>query len=360
MTAVVASTGEPLLRHADITSVAAAVGSAAPERLRLLSEYLALQPSNAMRLAAEKEQLACRAADKLAERLNHARLLELEESPSEKLLIDSAIQKCSKRVADGQVTVRTAEQTAKRQRHILERLYPTHPLIDPTREELDNLDKRMHTLRRAIRDQKGALSKLNDASNLLLLISDHVQLMISCYAGSCTSASSSGEWSSEDGDGVKVGCLGRSEESRSMIYLAGVPGNYRIRYMRRCWGYAAEAIGAAVKRSSYLARQMEREGQSELVPGVAAQAKRNFSLFELPGGLTFVFRSDMVHRMASDAKEMREVVESWYLRQHKFIAKVGKDLAKSKKKYHQQELRLADMRRSLLSEEFADSCETQP
>lgn len=358
MSAATARSGEALLSHADITDSTAAVGRLDPTRLHLLSEFLALQPSAAMCRAAEKEETACRVADRLASRLTRSRDLQVEETPSEKMLIDSALAKCSHRVAVGMDTVRTAEDLVKQQRVILAMLYPSHSLLDPVLQALVELRKRNHSLRKAIRDQTQALAKLSDASNLLLMISDHVQLVLSCYAHSCTSSSSSGDWSSEDGESVRVGCLGRSEDSRSMIYISSVPGNYRIRYLRKCWGFAAEALSAAVALSSYLSRQLEREGQSELVPGIEAQARPTLSLFELPGGLTFVFRSDLLQKMLNDAKTMREVVESWYLRQRKFISRVRKDLSRSRKKVAQFESKLADLRRTLLSEEFADSCKT--
>lgn len=79
------------------------------------------------------------------------------------------------------------------------------------------------------------------------------------------------------------------------------------------------------------------------------------SLFELPGGLTFFFRSDLLNKMATDAKDMCEAVNVWQLRQQKFIARVRRDLSKARKRAAAQETKLADLRRTLLSEEFADS-----
>lgn len=329
-----------------------------PARHQLAATYLSLQPSPALRKATQREQAACEAADRLASRLTLTRDLHLEETPSERKLIDSALQKCTQRVALGRDTLKTAADLASQQRRILATLYPSHPSLDPVLDAIADVKKRIHTLKKALRDQTQALTKLNDASNLLLMITDHVELVLQCYANSCTASSSSGEWSSDDGESGRVGCLGRSDDSRSMIYISSVPGNYRIRYIRKCWGYAAEALASAVALSSYLSRQLEREEQTELVPGLEAQAKPTMSLFELPGGLTFVFRSDFLQKMRNDSKDMREAVESWYLRQQKFIARVRKDLAKSRKKVKQHEVNLAELRSTLLADEFSDSLKT--
>lgn len=344
---------EAFLCHADITDTVAIPGRTDPNRVTLLSEYLALQPSQASHRAAVKESASCRAADRLAARLNRARELELVESPSEKKLVDNALAKCKKEVADGIDSMRSSDDLRQQQQCILAMLYPNHPVLDPVLVALSDIRRRNSMLRRAIRDQTQALAKLNDASNLLLLISDHVEILSSCCANSCSSSSSS-DWSSED-DAVRVGCLGRGDDSRALIFISSVPGNYRIRYLRKCWGFAADALSAAVDLSSYLARQLQHEGRSELVPGIEVQARPSMSLFELPGGLTFFFRSDLLQKMASDAKEMREAVQVWQLRQRKFLSRVRRDLSKTKRRAAAHEARLAEARRALLSEEFADS-----
>lgn len=344
---------EAFLCHADITDSAAAVGRADPNRVTLLSEYLALQPSQAMCRAADRESSACRAVDRLATRLSLTRELDLEDTPSEKNLVDTALAKCSQRIADGMDTLRSAEDLRQQQHCILGMLYPNHPLLDPVQNALTDTRKRVTTLRRAIRDQTQALAKLTDAANLLLLISDHVEILNSCYASSCTSSSS--DWSSED-DAVKVGCLGKgADDSRSLIFISSVPGNYRIRYLRKCWGFAADSLAGAVDLSSFLSRQLERDGKTELVPGIDQQARPSMSLFELPGGLTLFFRSDLLQKMSSDAKAMRETVQSWELRQRKFLGKIRRDLSKSRKKVAVHEAKLAELRRTLLSEEFSES-----
>lgn len=323
-----------------------------PTRLNLLAEYLSLQPSSTMRHSFAKEESATRVAGRMATRLNLSRELQLAESPSEKRLLDNALIKCTQRVAVGRNNVRNTEDLLKRQRSILATLYPAHPSLDLVLQTLSHLRRRTHTLRKAIRDQSDALAKLTDASNLLLLISNHVQLLNTCYANSCTSSSS--DWSSED-EMTRAGCLGRSDECRSVIYLSGVPGAYRVRYLRKCWGYAAEALEAAVDLSSYLAVQLERQGRTELVPGIEAQSKPSMALLEFPGGLTFIFRSDLLQKMSEEAKSMREAVQGWQRKQRKFIGRIRRDLSRTRKKAGLQEAKLAELRQTLLAEEFADA-----
>lgn len=323
-----------------------------PTRLNLLAEYLALQPSSTMRRTFAKEESATRVAGRLATRLNLSRELQLAESPSEKTLIDTALIKCTQRVAAAQNNVQDAEDLLKRQRSILATLYPRHPSLDPILHSLSQLRRRTQTLRKAIRDQSQALAKLTDASNLLLLISNHVELLHTYYANSCMSSSS--DWSSDD-EVARGGCLGKSDECRSIIYLSSVPGNYRVRYLRKCWGYAAEALEAAVDLSSYLAVQLERQGRTELVPGIEAQSRPSMALLELPGGLTFIFRSDLLQKMSEEAKSMREKVQAWQRKQRKFVARIRRDLSRTRNKASTQEAKLAELRQTLMAEEFAES-----
>lgn len=351
MATATALTGEAL-PNIDISYSALSRPTSDPSRLNLLAEYLALQPSSTMRHTFAKEESATRVASRLATRLNLSRELQLAESPSEKRLVDTALIKCTQRVAAGQNNVRTAEDLLKRQRSILAALYPRHPTLDPVLHSLSQLRRRIHTLRKAIRDQSQALTKLTDASNLLLLISNHVELLHTYYANSCMSSSS--DWSSDD-EVTRGGCLGRSDECRSVIYLSSVPGNYRVRYLRKCWGYAAEALEAAVDLSSYLAVQLERQGRTELVPGIEAQSKPSMALLELPGGLTFIFRSDLLQKMSEEAKSMREKVQAWQQKQQKFVGRIRRDLSRTRKKAGTQEAKLAELRQTLLTEEFADS-----
>lgn len=250
--------------------------------------------------------------------------------------------------------MRNADDLRRRQRVVLARLYPSSVSLQPILANIADMRKKLSMFRKAIRDQTLALAKLNDASNLLLLIADHVQILTSCYANSCTSSSS--DWSSDD-DAVRVGCLGRSEESRSPIYLSSVPANYRVRYLRRCWGFASDALVAAVDFSSYLSCQLERDGQTQLVPGIEGLSRPSMSLFELPGGLTVVFRSEMLQKMANDAKEMREIVGVWQLKQRKFISRIRKDMGRLRKSIGQQEIVVCGLRQKLLAEEFGSRFE---
>lgn len=306
-----------------------------------------------MRHAVAREESACRVATRLATRLNHTHQMGLSESPSETRLVERALIKCSQRVAEGRDQVRTAEDMVNQQRMILAMLYPRHGTLDPVLKTLAHSRRRMQTLRRAIRDQSLALGKLDDAGNLLLLIADHVELLNSCYVNSCTSSVAS-DWSSDE-EAVRVGCLGRGEELRSMVYLSSVPGNYRIRYLRKCWGYAGEALAAAVDLSSYLSVQLEREGRRELVPGIEVQARPTMGLIEFPGGLTFIFRGDILQKMGAEAKRMREVVLGWQRKQRKFVGRIRRDLSRMRKKAALQEAKLEELRQVLLSEEFADA-----
>lgn len=340
-----------LFRNADIAKTRSASSSPDPSRLALAAKYLALKLSDDLLKPDPQENAQCRASSALAARLTLTRDLELDESNSERLLIDSALEKCSQRIAVNSERLEQADSVEKQQHAILSMLYPSHPSLDSIIEARSVVRKRISTLRKAMKDQTAALGKLNDASNLLLLISDHVEILNAFYVSPCNSSSS--DWSSED-DGPKVGCLGRSDDSRSMIYISSVPGNYRIRYLRKCWGFAADALSDAVNLSSYISTNLERVGQSELIPGIDNQSKPSLSLFELPGGLTILLRADMLQKMANEAKATREVVKVWQLRQRKFVSRIRRDLTKSKRTVALHEAKMAELRGKLVAEEFPE------
>lgn len=322
-------------------------------RLSLLAEYLALQPSPALCRATERDEQAAQIATLFAARLSLARDMQLPETPSEAKVADLTLEKCILRAESASESLRDAEDRKMRQRAILALLYPTHPVLNPILHAVSDLRRRIATLRKAMRDQTLALAKLSDAANLLMLISDHIQILNSCYGDSCPSSSS--EWSSED-DAPRISCLGRvSDERRAPIYISSVPANYRLRYLRKCWALAAQALTSAVALSSFIARHLERVGQTELVPGIESMSRPSLSLFELPGGLLFIFRSGLLQKMSTDSKTMRESVRVWQGRQRKFITRIGRDLAKARKSCAQYDAKLADLRRNLLVEEFSES-----
>lgn len=108
----------------------------------------------------------------------------------------------------------------------------------------------------------------------------------------------------------------------------------------------------AVEMSSFLKVQCEKEGTNQLVPGIEKETKWNAGLVELWGGVTLVFRSDALKNMAEEATRMREAVMNWGRRQRKFVVKVRRELARTKKKLLLIDEKVVQIRKSLLLEEF--------
>lgn len=314
-------------------------------RLSLLSEYLSLDAPEPAKSPAPSPKVASR----IAARITLARSMHLSESPSEASLVDKALQRC-KSLQTPQL--QSIEDPHRTQARILSKLYPAHPSLDPLNTSLSRSRHRASVLRKALREQNHALSKLSDAANLLLLISDHINILVAGHPNSCHSSTSSSDVSHDDD--ARRGCLFGSDYNRAHIYLTTLPPNYRIRYLRKCWGFAADALSTAVDHSAFLSKQLDREGQTELVPGILDRSRPSLSLFELPGGLTFMLRPDSLRKMGNDAKTMRDTVFDWQMRQRKYLLKLNKDLAKANKSVVVHEARLADARRRLLAIEFAD------
>lgn len=324
-------------------------------RISLLAEYLSLQPSAALLKAAAAEEASVRTARLFADRINEARFLDLTESPSETRLLDHALAKCAVNAHKPTHSAKIAQHMTGRQRTILSQLYPSHPMLFDTIDALEDVHRRIALLSAAMDDQSLALTKLADAANLLTLIADHVEILCTTYANSCLS-SSSDDCSSEEDPMSRTSCLGRGrDDPRVPMYITSVPANYRIRYLRKCWSFAAEALSTAVHLSTYLERSLEREGKPTLVPGIEAQSKPSLTLFELPGGLTVILRSETLHRMSNEAKRMRELVHSWQARQRRFLARLQRDLAKAQSNVSGYEGKLAELRQSLLVNEFAEN-----
>lgn len=314
--------------------------------------------------------------------------------------------------SSGGPALRRVQHLSAQQRDILTSLYPRHPTLHLDAHALLNQRRRIALLKDALKDQNVALTKLSDAANLLLLVADHVQVLASYYAqppfsstscspssstcpppnlshfpnspsstflsrrfttsfsaslpSSRSSASSSSSSSApcsressldcgrrDDNDAVRVGCLGRCDEFRgpAPFYVSTVPSSYRFRYLRKCWGYAADALVAAVDASSFLYRHVERLGQRELIPGLEAQCKRCVWLVEFPGGVTVFFKADFLLKMESDARSMRTDVIAWHCKVQQFASKIRKELTSMIKKESILDDRLFEARKRLLETE---------
>lgn len=333
-------------------------------RSALLSDYLDLQPSDSLRQAAHAEKGHARTAHLFASRIQLARALDLDETPSEKELYNAALLECTRRATEPLPAAHRARELRTRQRGLLAAMYPSHPRLAATQNAINHARRRIGLLHRAVRDQATARKKLRDAANLLLLIADHIDLLAACYgsvpvdAGTASAEAlpPSSDCSSSDEDCARVRCLGGrgNDDARPSIHVTSIPSTYRFRYLRKCWGFAAEAIEEAVKLSSFLAREMKQDGRRELVPGLEAQCKRCLWLVELPGGLTVVFRTEFLRRMVCDARRMRADVLEWEVRLEKFSTRVRRELGRVRRRMRTDEEQLARLRRELLEEEFSE------
>lgn len=322
---------------------------------------MALRPSDALRTAAQTELRKTQTANRYADRIAQVRCQD-SETPSETRLLEDALtilqaQSCSVRPA-----VRRTDELLQRRAIILHQLYPVHSALSPVLTERTRVMRRQHLLKSSLRDHKTAMKKLRDGANLLLLVADHARVLANCYGSCCSFASvcsgseqSGSDFGSED-DVVRGGCLGgrNSDESRRSMFISSVPSTFRIRYLRKCWGYAADALAAAVECSTFLLRELERLGQKELIAGLEAQCRRCMWLLELPGGLTVLFRTDSLLKMANQARVMRSDALQWYDRLRAFVLKMRKEHAKGKRKLSALDDRLVDLRQDLLAEEFRD------
>lgn len=145
---------------------------------------------------------------------------------------------------------------------------------------------------------------------------------------------------------------GSSGGTSGPFYVSNVPSSYRLRYLRKCWAQAAEAVAAGVDASTFVLKQMERMGQRELVVGLEGQGKRCMWLLELPGGLTVFFRTDYLYRMEATARAMRADTQQWYESVHKFAAKIRKEIGVCKKRVAAIDDRFCKERHVMLAREF--------
>ena len=309
------------------------------DRASLFAKYVSLEPSEELIRSATREAKAIRKAqiyiaEKGLDRKAAAQGTQLEF------------------VANDAGYVHKVEEHRRKQRAVLARLYPSHQQIDSARRSLENTRSRIKLLRTALYDQTDALGKLGDAAGLLLLVADHIEVLCAICAQSCTA--SSGSFSSSDDDAGRSRCIPRSDETR-LFSMPNVPGQYRIRYLRKCWTRAADALAAAVALSGFLASQLTKNGETELVPGIESKGRPSLSLFDLPGGLTVMFRSGALQRMENEAKNMREKVLAWHSRQRKFLSRVRKELSKARETVSEQDKELGELRRTLLTEEFSNT-----
>lgn len=335
------------------------------QRAHLLSEYIALEPSLALRSEAIREKNVAENAQRYADRIHQARNLDISETPSERQLFDDILVKLSRRASAPAPSSARKESLEQKRRYILAVLYPSnHWKLTPLTSVLIRERRSVSLLRHTLRDQALAMRKLTDAANLLLLIADHIEILAACYRNGCisppssfspSSSANSSDCSSEDDNAPRVGCLGRaSSDSSPTIFVSSVPSSYRFRYLRKCWGYAAKALAEAVDASTFLMAEVERLGQRELIPGLEGQCKRYMWLLELPGGLTVFFRTDYLHKLCADARHMRQIVFEWQAKVKRFSAKTRADMSRTRAKVHALKEKVRENREQLLAEEFRD------
>lgn len=345
-------------KHAPITDKA--------QRATLLSAYIALEPSLSLQSAAIQEKTFVRNAQRYADRIKQARHLDISETPSERRLFDDILVKLSRRASAPAPSTARKENLERKRRQILSLLYPSnHHQLSSTTSALTRERASLSLLRNSLQQQSASLLKLTDAANLLLLIADHIEVLAACYGNNCTTPPSSctpassangSDCSSEDDNTARVGCLGRaSSDSSPSIFVSSVPSSYRFRYLRKCWGYAANALAEAVEKSTFLMAELERLGQRELIPGLEGQCRRCMWLLELPGGLTVFFRTDYLYKLCAEARHMRLVVFEWQTKVKRYSAKVRSDISRSRSKIHSLKDKLRDEREKLLAEEFRDA-----
>ncbi|PXF48323.1 hypothetical protein BWQ96_01783 [Gracilariopsis chorda] len=289
-----------------------------------------------------------------------------------------------------------------RVQQLFAQLYPTHPRIRPLLAALATRRDRLLLLRGAFRDQRAAIAKLDDGANLLLLVSEHIALLISCYSthsSSCTSSSASSSCASLQQTASRLWCMSKprqdqlacddeeSAHSADNLLLAQqeeqsqvapppspphvqqrqasdhvrptlslvIPRNYKAKYLRKCSLLAADALSSAVDLSSFLAQQLHTRGQHLLVPDIHMLCRPCLSIVDLPGGFTLIFRSELLQRMAEEALRMRRQVFEWRRKQVAFCLKLRKNLAACRKSMQRELMALMDVRMELALQEFGSN-----
>eukprot|EP00178_Gracilaria_changii_P004559 TRINITY_DN173_c0_g1_i1.p4 TRINITY_DN173_c0_g1~~TRINITY_DN173_c0_g1_i1.p4 ORF type:complete len:338 (+),score=59.95 TRINITY_DN173_c0_g1_i1:801-1814(+) len=247
---------------------------------------------------------------------------------------------------------------------LLAQLYPNPTCIRPFISTLNHSRSRMLLLRAALKDQMHALNKLDDAANLLLLISEHVALLISSYSSqscpalqqSCSSGRLSCLSSSRNTPRARAEAT-RSQSSPQLSVDFTIPRNYKAKYLRKCSTLASDALAAAVDLSSYLARQVEARGEHALIPEIDMLCKPCLSIVDLPGGFTLIFRAEVLKKMADDATRLRRVALEWRRKQWLFCVKLKHNLSACRRSVQRSMLQVLHARARLAEQEFvAEVC----